>query len=93
MNLAVHLTFIGLKIAKTVRWRKLSLKFKKARNTSHNVVEPFGPPLQFHFQYSQNSRTRRLVWPMQPNIWVLPKKRWRCTIVLPLIFLSRLQTQ
>ena len=28
MNLAVHLTFIGLKIAKTVRWGKLSLKFK-----------------------------------------------------------------
>ena len=40
MNLAVHLTFIGLKIAKTVRWGKLSLKFKKAHNTTHNVVEP-----------------------------------------------------
>ena len=54
MNLAVHLTFIGLKIAKTVRWEKLSPKFQTARNTTHNVVEPFGPPLQFHFQYSQN---------------------------------------
>ena len=31
--IAVHLTFIGLKIAKIVRWEELSPKIKKARNT------------------------------------------------------------
>ena len=57
---------------------------KKARNTTHNVVEPFGPPLQFQFQYSQNLRAGGLVWPMQPNICrcmvrAIRKIRHRCS--------------
>ena len=45
---------------KSVRLSSAQIPKKHATPPTINVVKPFGPPLQFHFQYSQNLRSRRL---------------------------------